>query len=318
MRAIILAAGRGSRLNGNLHHGPKALLRVGRASLIQRQVRALRDAGVGDIAAVIGCDADAVRQHCGPGLIYVENTEFATTNSLYSLWMARTLLPDGCVVLNCDVLFHPQLLHDLLTARHDAALMLAYRQPGDPPFGNEEMKVKVRGGRVVDMSKAMDPAESDGENVGMLRFDADAAPVLVEKLEAIVAAGERRDWAPRAFAAFAAERPLYAIGTRGYPWTEIDFPEDYQRALRDILPLIDVAAGQEIVSATFVIPYPPGFPILVPGQVVSAEILAFIDALDTREIHGYHPEIGFRVFTDAALVAAESKTSAEVVAIRAA
>jgi L-glutamine-phosphate cytidylyltransferase len=245
MRAIILAAGRGSRLNGNLHHGPKALLRVGRASLIQRQVRALRDAGVGDIAAVIGCDADAVRQQCGPGLIYVENTEFATTNSLYSLWMARTLLSDGCVVLNCDVLFHPQLLHDLLTARHDAALMLAYRQPGDPPFGNEEMKVKVRGGRVVDMSKAMDPAESDGENVGMLRFDADAAPVLVEKLDAIVAAGERRDWAPRAFAAFAAERPLYAIGTRGYPWTEIDFPEDYQRALRDILPLIDVAAGQE-------------------------------------------------------------------------
>jgi L-glutamine-phosphate cytidylyltransferase len=159
--------------------------------------------------------------------------------------MARTLLSDGCVVLNCDVLFHPQLLHDLLTARHDAALMLAYRQPGDPPFGNEEMKVKVRGGRVVDMSKAMDPAESDGENVGMLRFDADTAPVLVEKLDAIVAAGERRDWAPRAFAAFAAERPLYAIGTRGYPWTEIDFPEDYQRALRDILPLIDVAAGQE-------------------------------------------------------------------------
>ena len=75
-------------------------------------------------------------------------------------------------MLNCDVLFHPQLLHDLLTARHDAALMLAYRQPDDPPFGDEEMKVKVRGGRVVDMSKAMDPAESDGENVGMLRFDA--------------------------------------------------------------------------------------------------------------------------------------------------
>ena len=48
---------------------------------------------------------------------------------------------------------------------------------------------------------------------------------------------------PRAFAAFAAERPLYAIGTRGYPWTEIDFPEDYQRALRDILPQIENAAA---------------------------------------------------------------------------
>ena len=53
----------------------------------------------------------------------------------------------------------------------------------------------------------------------------------------------------------------------------------------------------------FVIPYPPGFPILVPGQVISKEILGFIEALDTREIHGYRPELGFRVFTDEALLA---------------
>src|SRR4029453_124338 len=64
-----------------------------------------------------------------------------------------------------------------------------------------------------------------------------------------------------------------------------------------------VAAGREVVSAMFVIPYPPGFPILVPGQVVSKEILAFIEALDTREIHGYRPELGFRVFTDEAVSA---------------
>src|SRR5215471_10655909 len=62
-----------------------------------------------------------------------------------------------------------------------------------------------------------------------------------------------------------------------------------------------VAAGEEAVSAMFVIPYPPGFPILVPGQVISREILAFIEALDTREIHGYRPELGFRVFTDRAI-----------------
>ena len=168
-----------------------------------------------------------VRQHCGRRTPLRRETEFATTNSLYSLWMARPLLFDGCVVLNCDVLFHPQLLHDLLTARHDAALMLAHRRPDDPPFGDEEMKVKVRGGRVVDMSKAMDPAESDGENVGMLRFDAARCAAAGQKLEQIVGAGGRRDWAPRAFAAFAAERPLYAIRYARVPWTEIDFPEDY-------------------------------------------------------------------------------------------
>ena len=245
MRAIILAAGRGSRLNGHLGDGPKALMRVGGATLVERQVRTLQQAGLREIVVVVGSEAERVRQHCGAGITYVENLEYASTNSLYSLWLARALLFEGFVVLNCDVLFHPQLLTDLLTARHDAALLLAYRQPGDPPFGEEEMKVKVRAGRVVDMSKEMNPVEADGENVGIVRFDAGVAPLLVRQMDQLVAAGNRRAWAPRAFAAFATEQPLYAVGTRGYPWTEIDFPEDYERAVREILPQIDASTGTD-------------------------------------------------------------------------
>jgi arginine decarboxylase len=62
-----------------------------------------------------------------------------------------------------------------------------------------------------------------------------------------------------------------------------------------------IATGREVVSSSFIIPYPPGFPILVPGQVISREILAFMRALDVSEIHGYRPELGLRVFTEAAL-----------------
>jgi arginine decarboxylase len=62
-----------------------------------------------------------------------------------------------------------------------------------------------------------------------------------------------------------------------------------------------VAEGREVVSAMFVTPYPPGFPILVPGQVVTSEILDFMSVLDTREIHGYLPEYGYRVFTEEVL-----------------
>ncbi|MDH3379706.1 MAG: ornithine decarboxylase, partial [Gammaproteobacteria bacterium] len=58
----------------------------------------------------------------------------------------------------------------------------------------------------------------------------------------------------------------------------------------------ELKAGHDVVSAGFVIPYPPGFPILVPGQVVSPEILKFMRALDVTEIHGYRPELGLRVF----------------------
>ncbi|MFT3721764.1 aminotransferase class I/II-fold pyridoxal phosphate-dependent enzyme [Pseudorhodoferax sp.] len=71
-----------------------------------------------------------------------------------------------------------------------------------------------------------------------------------------------------------------------------------------------IAAGRELVSALFVIPYPPGFPILVPGQVISAEILQFMAALDVREIHGFRPELGFRIFSDAALQRAAQATAA--------
>ena len=59
--------------------------------------------------------------------------------------------------------------------------------------------------------------------------------------------------------------------------------------------------GRILVSTTFVIPYPPGFPILVPGQVISEEILTFMLALDVTEIHGYRPALGLSVFSEDAL-----------------
>ncbi|BBA87765.1 MULTISPECIES: aminotransferase class I/II-fold pyridoxal phosphate-dependent enzyme [Mycobacterium] len=62
-----------------------------------------------------------------------------------------------------------------------------------------------------------------------------------------------------------------------------------------------LAEGRTLVSTTFVVPYPPGFPVLVPGQVVSKEIVYFLAQLDVKEIHGYNHELGLSVFTDVAL-----------------
>jgi choline kinase len=246
MRGIILAAGKGSRLNGTAGDKPKCLVEAGGLTLLERQIRILDRAGVDDITIVVGCGADRVRSLCGRRVTYVENTRFAETNSLYSLWMARALLHEGFVVLNCDVLFHPVLLTDLLTSRHHDALLIAYRDAHEPPYGDEEMKVKVRCGRVVDMSKTMDPREADGENLGIVKFSPAGAAVLAGILDRLVAAGDLRAWAPRAFREFARIRPLHAISTRGLPWIEIDFPEDYQRAVQEVLPAIDALAGDEI------------------------------------------------------------------------
>jgi len=64
-----------------------------------------------------------------------------------------------------------------------------------------------------------------------------------------------------------------------------------------------VEEGEQVVSATFVTPYPPGFPVLVPGQLFSQQILSFMRSLDTPEVHGYRPDLGYRVYVDRALVA---------------
>jgi arginine decarboxylase len=59
--------------------------------------------------------------------------------------------------------------------------------------------------------------------------------------------------------------------------------------------------GPELVSANLVIPYPPGFPIMVPGQVITRETVEFMRKLDVKEIHGYNAEEGLKVFKAEAL-----------------
>jgi len=65
--------------------------------------------------------------------------------------------------------------------------------------------------------------------------------------------------------------------------------------------MAELNGGRELVASSFVIPYPPGFPVLVPGQVVSEEIIKFLLALDVSEIHGYRADLGLRVFKPSVL-----------------
>ena len=238
MKAIILAAGKGTRLDGAAVK-PKCLVEIGGQTLLQRQIESLRDANIKDIVIVVGFGADSIRDECDSDIEFVENVDFADTSSLYSLWLAREHLRDGFVVLNCDVLFHPQLLVNLLESSFDDALLLSDTQT--TPLGDEEMKVKLQDDLVIDISKKMDPSEADGENVGIVKFSAAGARALISYMDELLATGAKKDWAPRAFREFALHHPLHALSTGGLPWIEIDFPEDYERAVTEIYPRIEVA-----------------------------------------------------------------------------
>jgi len=84
--------------------------------------------------------------------------------------------------------------------------------------------------------------------------------------------------------------------------------ENYEyMPLEECLPSME--NDRTLVASSFIIPYPPGFPVLVPGQVVSEEIIRFLTALDVSEIHGYRADLGLRVFKDSVLNRQKTVTS---------
>jgi choline kinase len=232
--AIILAAGNGSRMGSLTADRPKAMLEVAGQSLIDRQLEALSLSGIDDVTIVTGYLAPRLQNYLGSRVKFVHNDRYCETNSLYSLWLARETLALGSVVMNSDTLVSPKLISRLMHSPvYDAALV----DPRDN-LGAEEMKVKLSNGFIIDFSKELRPEDSDGENVGILKFGKQAGRRLVRHLDALVGDGKVNAWAPMAFAALAKEWPLAAISTHGIPWTEIDYPEDLVRAERELAPLL--------------------------------------------------------------------------------
>ena len=225
-RAIILAAGNGSRMGQLTADRPKTMLEVAGRTLIDRALDALGACGIRDVTIVAGYQHQRLRQHLGGRVRFIENARYRETNSLYSLSLARDVLRHGAVVLNADVLVSPALVARLVEARvADAALV-----DSSSTLADEEMKVQVWNGFAIDFSKQLPPWEAHAENVGLLKFGAAGGRRLVAHIDALVAGGHENTWAPKAFAALAREWPIRAIDTGGLPWTEIDFPGDLERA----------------------------------------------------------------------------------------
>ncbi|RPI51284.1 MAG: phosphocholine cytidylyltransferase family protein [Acidobacteria bacterium] len=233
-RAIILAAGSGSRLRPHTADRPKCLLEVDGQTLIERQIESLARCGVSDVVAVVGYRAEFVRRIIGNRVRYIESSRYRETNSLYSLWEARDELERGALVMNSDVLAAPPLFERLCNdAAQDAVLV-----DRDQACEVEEMRVTIQGDFVVDFGKDLPPEVSHGENVGMIKVGAEAARRLRVCLDRLVADGHEGAWSPLAFRELAREWPLHVVATDGLPWIEIDYPEDLERARRDIAPAI--------------------------------------------------------------------------------
>jgi choline kinase len=233
IQGLILAAGRGSRLGKAGEEQPKPLLQIGRRHLIEHQLDALAESGVGPVHVVIGYAADEVRELVGMRAEFIHNNRWASTNSLYSWWVSRDTIDGDVLVLNCDVLFSADVIARLLEEPGDAIAI-----DTSSGAGREQMKVGVVDGRVVRMSKDLEADETGGENVGILKLTAETARVLFDKAGELIEAGGETSWIGSSIAAVARQRNFRAVDVAGLPWVEIDFPVDLARARKEVWPAI--------------------------------------------------------------------------------
>ena len=115
MRAIILAAGRGSRLKNLTKNKPKSFLNIFGKSLITRQIKNLEDCGVKDIGVVVGYKGNKFR--CLKKKIF-KNDKWKVTNMVFSLFSAKDwLFNDDCIICYSDILFDKKVIKKLISSK---------------------------------------------------------------------------------------------------------------------------------------------------------------------------------------------------------
>lgn len=215
---------------------PKCLIEIGGVSILRRQLSAFRAAGVTRFCIVVGYEERAIRDHLlseADAVTYLVNPRFAETNTLYSLHLTCAHFGEGFFYANGDVLFDRRLPELLLPA--DGSTRMAVK-PGH--FGQEEVKVMVEAGRITRIGKALDPARSYGEFIGVARFGGDLvgpfAKMLARGVEVDGIVGEHFESSLDRLCT--AGHVLEAADVGDVPCCEIDFPEDLRHAREDVAP----------------------------------------------------------------------------------
>jgi 2-aminoethylphosphonate-pyruvate transaminase len=238
VKALILAAGDGPRLQPITQHLPKAMLPIGNETVISRLLRQLADGGVAQVCVVVGYQGDRLRRHVteaadrlGTEVTFVTNSDYAGTSTAFSLWLASAwvghapfLLIDGDLVVTDDVLIR--------MARRVHSTVAYERRPITGP---EEMKVAVRVSddqeTAARLGKDLPDEEVAGECIGIALFDETGCPSLFDALRAQDRDELATSYYERALNDVVADIDVAMLQVDRADWTEIDFVTDYLEAV---------------------------------------------------------------------------------------
>ena len=240
MDAVILAAGAGTRLRPLTLSRPKCLVPIGAdRTLLDHQITALAAVGVDHIRLVVGYLSQMVREHCGDGsryglrIGYVENPNWETTNSIYSLFLA---LDDwdqaGTYLCNCDILFDARLLQRLAASQGSAIAVDAQRDrlPGEMNVRLDEHQ------RVEAISKQLDPATTQAVSAQIVLLRNGDGQQVAGQVRSLVEANALDTFPTAAYGPLVEDRRLTGVDMADVPWAEIDSVQEYDDAREQCAP----------------------------------------------------------------------------------
>jgi choline kinase len=230
-KAIILSAGKGSRLLPLTAERPKCLIELSGKSLLEWQLDALQGSGVTDIVIVTGFRDDLVDAVAAArsGVRTLFNPFYHVADNLGSVWMAREEFDRDTLLVNGDTLVSPRLLERVLTAETGP---IAVTVDEKDHYDADDMKVLQGGDRLLRIGKALEPGQYNAESIGLLAFRGDGGRLFADQVDRMMRGpdGTRR-WYLRAIDALArAGAEVRTVSIRGEEWQEVDFPEDVEAA----------------------------------------------------------------------------------------
>ena len=194
MKALILAAGFGSRLAPITDNLPKSLVPVNGKPILFKQIENLYENGVFDITIISGYKADILEKSVHekwPEIKIIESVDYATTNNMYSAYLGiQSVGTDGFLMMNADVFYDSSVISELLNFSAPNAIVTDIGI-----YYDESMKVEQKGSRLVKISKAISKEDALGSSIDVYKFAADGAKAFFEKCkEYIEEKGEMNKW----------------------------------------------------------------------------------------------------------------------------
>jgi L-glutamine-phosphate cytidylyltransferase len=229
-KAIILSAGKGSRLLPLTEDRPKCLIEVSGKSLLEWQLASLQANGVEEVVVVTGFRDDLVDEVAArwPGVRTLFNPFYHVADNLGSVWLARAEFDRDVLLLNGDTLVSRTLVAKVLAASpHAVAVTVDEKDEYDA----DDMKVLREGDRLLHIGKALEPGQYNAESIGFLAFRGEGPHLFTEQVERMMHTpdGTRR-WYLRAIDALAQETEVHTVSIKGEDWQEVDFHEDVAKA----------------------------------------------------------------------------------------